>query len=76
MPLGTFELFYVAGSTWYGEDRFFGDETIYSVANRQFSFTRDEDGYNGIRVELILQSNGNLPTTSISREEFLKRTRG
>lgn len=75
MPLGTFELFYVAGTTWYGEDRFFGDNTVYSVVTKQLSFTRDVDGYNGIKVELILQTNGNLPTKGISRKEFLKRTR-
>lgn len=71
MPLGTFNLFYAAGSTWFGPKELFGEDTIYSVVGERFSFSKDGEGFNGVEVELILQSNGNLSTERISREEFL-----
>lgn len=77
-PLGTFELRYVAGNIWYGEEekRFFGKppKTIGSKADELFEFSvqqsETETIYSGHTIELILQTSGNLRVTPISVEDF------
>ena len=69
-PLGTFELRYAAGKTWFGTERLFGPETTTHRADAALHFVREPDGYLGVEVELILQAGGNLPTTRIPRSQF------
>lgn len=71
VPLGTYEIRYAAGHTWYGEaDRFGKEETRYSKADRLFKFSFDGQQYSGFTVELIMQTNGNLPVSTISADQF------
>jgi hypothetical protein len=70
VPLGTYELKYAAGNTWYGEHQLFGQNTVYSKANELFDFTFDGTRYSGYTVELIMQTNGNLHTETISENDF------
>ncbi len=71
VPLGTYEIRYAAGHTWYGEvERFGKEETRYSKADRLFKFAFDGEQYSGFTVELIMQSNGNLPVSTISADQF------
>jgi hypothetical protein len=70
MPLGTYEIRYAAGDTWYGTDYYFGPDTAFSKATELFDFTFDGYQYAGYVVELILQTNGNLETTDINQSDF------
>ena len=69
-PLGTFELRYAAGKTWYGTDRLFGPETTTHKADTPLHFFRGSDAYSGVEVELIQQAGGNFPTRHIPRSRF------
>jgi hypothetical protein len=70
VPLGSYELRYAVGKTWYGIDNLFGPETVRIKAVDRFDFTKDRGGYSGFTVELILQVGGNLRTTEIGPDEF------
>ncbi len=70
VPLGTFEIRYASGKTWYGPALHFGPETIYAKADHHFEFTFDGSQYSGYTVELIMQSGGNLHTSRISPASF------
>lgn len=70
VPLGTFEMRYAAGKTWYGTKYHFGPETVYAKADKQLKFTSNSSGYSGYTVELILQRDGNLSTSPMSRVAF------
>lgn len=66
VPAGSYEMRYASGETWYGEDSLFGPDTSYSKADDDFTFGNG-DGYT---VELYKQANGNLPTSSINKNNF------
>ncbi len=70
VPLGTFYLKYAAGKIWIGKFNLFGADTVYSKANKEFSFDQIGDQVNGYTVELILQAGGNLKTSKIDSENF------
>lgn len=69
-PLGTFELRYACGTTWYGTTPKFGDDTQYYKADTLLDFTDDGTYYNGHTVTLYAVPGGNLSTEEISPEEF------
>lgn len=69
-PLGSYELRYAAGTTWYGEEHLFGPETSYSEALSILDFRETPTGYTGYTIELFLRLNGNLRTRSLDPEEF------
>jgi tetratricopeptide (TPR) repeat protein len=72
VPLGTYELSYATGRTWYGSrsDQPFGSETRYARADDTFTFQVDGNYIQGYTVELYLQAYGNLDTQPISASEF------
>ena len=70
VPIGSYEIKYAAGLTWYGPFLDFGESATYSRCDDRFDFTRTFDSYNGYTIELILQENGNLKTDPISADEF------
>ncbi len=74
VPLGQFVLKYATGNSWCGENDMFGTETEFHKADAVLRFSRQnsDDGYTmiGNTIELILQVNGNLKTSRISREAF------
>lgn len=70
MPLGTYELRYATGETWYGEELLFGPATRYSRADAPFQFRNNGYQYEGYTVELYLQAGGNLDLDSISASQF------
>lgn len=70
VPLGTYEIKYACGETWYGANDLFGSKTSYAKADETFRFY-EEGGYvNGWTIELYLQTNGNLETIQISAFDF------
>jgi len=74
VPLGQFVLKYATGNSWCGENDMFGTGTEFHKADAVLRFARQnsDDGYTmiGNTIELILQVNGNLKTSRISREAF------
>ena len=70
VPLGTYEIRYATGKTWYGTKNLFGPETSYAKADRWFDFSFDGSEYSGYAVELIMQSSGNLSTRPLSAANF------
>jgi len=70
LPVGSYEIKYAAGQTWYGTVLDFGEGASYSRCDDRFDFTRTINGYNGYTIELILQQHGNLQTDPISPDDF------
>lgn len=72
VPLGTYELTYATGRTWYGpeEGALFGPETRCARADDTFAFRIDANQIQGYTVELYLQAYGNLETEPMSAREF------
>ena len=72
VPLGTYELTYATGRTWYGPKAgaLFGAETGYAKADDTFTFRIDGNQILGYAVELYLQTQGNLETKPMSASKF------
>jgi hypothetical protein len=70
VPLGSYEIKYAAGVTWYGYPHLFGPETSYNKANTIFTFKSDRHGVTGYTITLYQVSGGNLTTSQISSEQF------
>lgn len=66
VPLGTFDLSYGVGQSWYGWDDTFGSDGSYAVASDQFKF----DGRSCWTVELQRRVGGNLGASSLDQNEF------
>lgn len=70
VPLGSYELKYAVGKTWYGPELLFGPDTICSKADKILAFKKKGNQLLGHSVELYLQLDGNLQTEEIPRSEF------
>lgn len=70
VPLGTYEVKYASGKTWYGPKHLFGPSTGYSRAESTFNFRSTADGYSGYTITLYQVTNGNLETETIRPEDF------
>jgi hypothetical protein len=70
VPLGTYEVRYAAGQTWYGYKYLFGQDTAYSKADETFTFEVVGNQVNGYTITLYKVAHGNLTTSWISPNEF------
>jgi peptidoglycan hydrolase-like protein with peptidoglycan-binding domain len=70
VPLGTYEIRYASGETWYGYDNLFGPNTAYSKAERTFNFAVVGNRVEGFTITLYKVAHGNLPTTTIKPTDF------
>lgn len=70
VPVGSYEIRYATGKTWYGASYLFGPETSYSKADSVFNFSFDGYQYSGYTVELIMQQNGNLQTSGLQPSQW------
>lgn len=70
VPLGTFEVRYASGDTWYGDDLLFGPETSYSKADTFFTFEIVGNQIRGFTITLYTVAHGNLKTKAIGASEF------
>ena len=70
VPVGTYELSYACGPTWYGIEHLFGEETRCAKADDIFSFEIDGEYVTGWTVELYLQADGNLSTEYMDIADF------
>lgn len=70
VPLGSYDVKYASGETWYGYEDLFGAETEYSKADSIFHF--QDTGYqiSGYTITLYQVTNGNLSTSEISASDF------
>jgi hypothetical protein len=69
VPLGTYELHYAFGETWYGYQYRFGRDTAYK-ADKLLVFTRTGSQVKSHTVTLYKVPHGNLPTSKINADQF------
>jgi len=70
VPLGNYIIKYACGDSWYGEERLFGDETTYYVADEVFKFYQTDEGVSGYTITLYQVPDGNLQTKEIEASDF------
>jgi hypothetical protein len=70
VPLGTYEVRYAAGETWYGYEYLFGPETSYSKADKTFTFEVVGNQISGFTITLYKVAHGNLHTSGIRPTDF------
>lgn len=70
VPVGTYDLYYTYGETWYGTAHLFGEKAFYGKCDRTMSFTSDADGYSGFELTLYAVQNGNMDTEKIKQSDF------
>jgi hypothetical protein len=70
VPLGTYEVRYTCGDSWYGYTYLFGDSGSYSKANETFAFTQTGNNVSGYTITLYPVEHGNLQTKDIEPTEF------
>ena len=70
VPLGTYEVRYASGETWYGYEYLFGPETSYSKADKTFAFEVVGNQVGGFTITLYKVAHGNLHTSTIGPTEF------
>lgn len=70
VPLGSYDMRYAVGDSWYGQCVDFGEQASYVMCEERFDFRAEADHYTGYTVELILQVNGNLKTSPILEDDF------
>lgn len=72
VPLGTYEIFYATGTTWYGKEHLFGRETRYYKCDEDFTFSKTSTSYTGWDLTLYAVTNGNMDSDPISADTFPK----
>lgn len=70
VPLGTFEVRYASGESWYGDEYLFGPGTAYSKADKTFTFEVVGNQISGFTITLYKVPYGNLHTSAIKPTEF------
>lgn len=70
VPVGTYQIHYATGQTWYGIRHLFGPATAYSETVGNFTFSIQGNEAQGNEVELVPQIGGNLATKTISAAQF------
>ena len=70
VPLGTYEVRYTCGDSWYGYNYLFGDSGSYSRADDLFTFTRSGNEVSGYTITLFPVEHGNLRTEHIAPTAF------
>lgn len=70
VPLGTYEMRYASGDTWYGMTDLFGEDTVYSKSDSVLSFANDGYQYTGHEVTLYTVRHGNMRTRRIGKSDF------
>lgn len=74
VPLGSYEVRYASGEAWYGyrdqSKDYFGPSTVYSKAEKIFTFQKDGIKISGYTITLYKVPHGNLHTSSIKPTQF------
>ncbi len=69
-PLGSYYVYIASGIKWYGLKYHFGPNATCSMWDDKLTFTKDEQGYIGHKIELIKQDRGNINEKYISNTFF------
>lgn len=72
VPLGDYKIYYATGSTWYGKDHLFGDETVRYECDGTFDFYYSASQYEGWTLTLYAVAGGNMGTERIAEAQFPK----
>ncbi len=67
LPMGTYTLKAASGKTWYGEQHYFGPDTIFTKADDTFPLVSNGEQWT---VELIPQKAGNLREIRLRPDQF------
>ena len=70
VPLGSYEVRYASGTTWYGYEYLFGPDTSCCKADTTFTFRVEGNQVSGYTITLYKVAHGNLHTSAISPTEF------
>lgn len=70
VPLGTYEIYYATGETWFGETYYFGMNTQYYKCDETFEFTQDAQSVSGYTLTLYPVAGGNMDTDPINKDDF------
>ena len=70
VPIGVYKLYYCVGSTWYGGDEKFGENTKCYSSEELLEFYADSQYYQGCSLELWAQTGGNFEDHAISESSF------
>jgi peptidoglycan hydrolase-like protein with peptidoglycan-binding domain len=70
VPLGTYEVRYASGTSWYGYKHFFGPDTAYNKADTRFTFKMLGNQVRGFTITLYQVAHGNLHTSAIGPMDF------
>lgn len=70
VPLGTYEIRYASGNTWYGNKNLFGTDTTYNKADKLFAFKITKNQISGFTIILYSVPSGNLSTSPIKPTQF------
>lgn len=70
VPLGSYEIKFASGKTWYGENYLFGNETVYTKATQKIDFYMSGNTIKGYTIQLYQQVGGNLKTEKINSKDF------
>ena len=60
VPLGEYEIFYTTGTTWYGNEDYFGKESGFYKCDGTFDFDADDQSVNGWTLTLYAVLSGVL----------------
>ncbi len=72
VPLGAYKLYYASGTTWYGKNDMFGEDSVLKCCDDVLAFWEDQDGYSGWDITLYPVAGGNMDTSYVSEDEFPK----
>lgn len=70
VPLGSYDLRYATGETWYGYEDLFGPTTAFFKTDSKMEFKQSGNTFQGHTIELIPRANGNLQTSKINKNNF------
>jgi hypothetical protein len=70
LPVGSYEVRFTSGKTWYGEGRLFGPGAKYEKADQRFDFMKSGQQIQGHTLKLIAQQGGNLRKVRMKADDF------
>ncbi len=72
VPLGAYKLYYASGTTWYGKNDMFGENSVLIRCDDILTFSEDQNGYSGWDITLYPVAGGNMDSSYVSEDEFPK----
>ncbi len=70
LPLGTYEIFYATGRTWYGNKAKFGPQMNVAKFDSPMTFRSEGNYVVGMEIQFEKVMNGNLHSTGASPEDL------